>query len=132
MTASTTEQATKLGEVEFRNNNDLADYCRKLRTILRRLSQEVAFAADELQAVLGTVPGTRGAMGIDSRLRAKLVAAHLRIAAELLRIAVGSVAKCHASFLKHFAPELEQAITRRKGTPRFQVVEPDRRSRPAQ
>ncbi|SRR6266545_2397253 len=122
-----TDQVYDLGSVEFRDNNDLTKYCRDARTVLRLLSQELAFAGDELRAALSTVAGSRAAMGIDVRMRARIVSAHLLIASDLLRIAVGAVAKCHASFIKHFAPELAE-IKQRPGKPSFRIVEPDRKS----
>lgn len=141
------QQADALGQVEFKDNNDLHAYTLRLRKILRILSQEAAFAADELQARLATVPGAKAALGIDSRIRARIVAAHLRVASDLLRIAAGQTAKCYAAFLKHYAPELDE-VHKGKPRPSFRIVEPgkpgapppvvntnghaERRARPAQ
>jgi hypothetical protein len=105
-----------LGDAEFTDNLAIRDYCNRLRLVSHHLGVEVAIAAAELQAALGQIPGNQFALGLDSRVRARLVAAHLHRAAEAQTAAAAAAVRAYASFRKHFQPEL--AAVNRNSRPR--------------
>jgi hypothetical protein len=106
----------ELSAIELTDNQALALYTRTVRDLCRNLANELGFAAEELRARLGTVRGSPLLFGGDSRVRAKFVSDHLNDAAERARAAALAAVVTHASFIKHFAPELE--AVREKSKPK--------------
>ncbi|AOS65006.1 hypothetical protein [Actinoalloteichus hymeniacidonis] len=98
----------RLGEPEFFSTSSIKEYCTKGRDLLRPLHHELAVSAEEMQVVLTYVPG------VDSRVRARLVAAHLRRASAAVEVANLEIVRTFLSFQRHFTQELSQA----KRTPR--------------
>ena len=105
---------------EFPDNIAIRDYCGAVRKILHQYAAELDMAAAELEAALGESRGTTGMLGIDSRVRARLVARHMKDSAEALRASSAGVIRTYGSFRKHFMPELEAARKGRPVKPRFE------------
>ena len=113
-----------LGEPEFFSTSQIAAYCNNARLVLRPLYAELHIAAEELEAALRYVRSANpSAMGVDSRLRAHLVAGHLRRAAEGVEMTIGSIVRTHGSFRRHFVAELEQSGYRARPRREFKFDE---------
>jgi hypothetical protein len=98
------------GEPEFFSTSAIRDYCGNARRVLRPMHHELLVGAEELQAALRFVKSADPkAAGLDSRVRARLVARHMRTAADALLVAQTSMVKTYLSFRKHFVVELHQA-----------------------
>lgn len=103
------------GEPEFFSTNQIKDYCGNVRNKLRPLYHELHVSAEEMEAVLKYVPSANPhGFGLDSKLRAKLVAQHMRRSADAIETAVGSAVKSYVAFRKHYSPELSAAGNNRK------------------
>ncbi|MFD9966171.1 hypothetical protein [Amycolatopsis sp. NPDC058986] len=88
-----------LGEPTFESTSQLHKYCQNGRTLIRPLSNELRISAEELRAVLKEVPG----MGmVDAKVKARIVANHLRHAAEGVDAACVGLVRCYLSFERHF------------------------------
>ena len=93
-------------DIEFRSNEDISKYSRITRAIGAEMYLRMSFHASELEARLGKYKGKWYHFGVSSRVRARLVAARLRIGAEGFKAAGVAGVKMHAAFEKHFvAPE---------------------------
>lgn len=109
------------GEPEFFNNIMIRDYVNNGRLLLRPLYNELAIAGEELQAVLTSVGSANPSMfGMDSLVRGRLVAAHLRRSSAAVRVASKELVRTYQSFKKHYAPEIDEQ--RRKKPRRFEIV----------
>jgi|SRR5699024_2556906 len=96
-------QQFSIGEPEFLSTSQLRKYCEDGRTLIRPLGNELRIASEELQAALKEVPsGSPSMMGQDSRVRARLVAAHLRRAADGVDATVAGLVRTFLSFEKHY------------------------------
>lgn len=113
------QQKFSLGEPEFFSTSQLRTYCMNGRNLLRPLHNELAISAEELQAVLSQFRGSPYALGVDSRVRAKLVSAHLRHAADAVAVASGSLIKTFQSFTKNYEAELHPERHRQRPVFRF-------------
>lgn len=102
------------GEPEFHSTTQLQQYVKSGRALLRPLYHELHVAAAELEAALKHVPSSNPSMfNADSRVRAKLVAKHLRHSADAVEVATSNLVRTYASFLKHYTNELD--ASRAKG-----------------
>lgn len=98
------------GEPEFFSTTAIRDFCGNARLVLRPMHSELMVAAEELEASLRFVKSADPkAGGLDSRVRAKLVARHLRNSADGILVAQTSLIKTYLSFRKHFVRELDAA-----------------------
>lgn len=96
-------QQFSLGDPEFMSTSQLRKYCEGGRTLIRPLGNELRIASEELQAALKEVPsGNPGMFGQDSRVRARLVAAHMRRAADGVDATVSGLIRTFLSFEKHY------------------------------
>lgn len=92
-----------LGDANIRSTSQLRDYCNNGRLLIRPLANELRIAAEELQAALKELPGGNVyLLGTDTRVRARIVASHLRHAAEGVEATCGSLVRTFLSFDKHF------------------------------
>lgn len=99
-----------LGEPEFFSTSQIRDYCNNARLLLRPLYHELHVSAEELEAALKHVCSVNPhAFGLDSTVRAKLVARHLRTAANSVEATCGSLVRTYLSFRRHYVAELEAA-----------------------
>lgn len=114
--------------IALNSSSALETYVKKLREIERDLYMELAFAADQLQANLSTLPVANASYGgvlggTQSKLRARKVANNLRRASEAHRAAGGMVVKTWAQFVRDFAPEIDAAFGKSGKKPTFKVAE---------
>jgi hypothetical protein len=103
-------------DIEFRSNADVVRYSRITRAIGAELYLRMNFHAAELEARLGKYKGRWYHFGITSRVRARLVAARLKIGAEGFKAAGVAGVKMAAAFEKHFVQPEREARRSRKRT----------------
>jgi hypothetical protein len=104
-------------QFEFNNNEDVKRYAKLVRTIGAELYLHTHFHASEVEAKLSRYRGRWYQFGMGAKVRARLVAARLRIGAEACKAWGVSGIKMHAAFEKHFvAPErtAKQAASRKR------------------
>jgi hypothetical protein len=108
------------GDPEFGSTSQLRDYINNGRAIVRPLYHELHVASEELIAVLSHVKSVNpSAFGLDSRVRARIVGAHLRRSADAMEAASVSLVKCYMSFRKNYVNELQSAPKPRRRTFNF-------------
>lgn len=90
-----------LGEPEFVSASSLRLYCERGRQLIRPLGPELHIASLELRAALREIPGDRIG-NVDSKVRARIVAAHLHHASQGIEAAVTGLVRTYLSFEKHF------------------------------
>ncbi|MEU0940723.1 hypothetical protein [Embleya sp. NPDC005971] len=110
--------AAELEKADFTSDTDIVKYRNTLRALGAEIYMIVSMDAEVLQATLGQYKGQWYQFGAGTRLRAKMVASHLKVAAEAAKLIGISGAKMHASFQRHYVkPELEaKAAKSRKPT----------------
>lgn len=115
----------ELSNIEFNDNQQLNEYIKRSRGIVRDLFNEFSWSAEELRAVLATVPGAGHtlAMGLDNKYRARQVTQHLFRAAEATQTAGIEIVRTHQAFRKHFGEELRQAKSGKPKKPQFTFVD---------
>lgn len=105
-------------EPEFFSTTAIRDFCNKGRYLLRPLHNELHISAEELQAVLKHITSVNPSVfGLDSRVRAKLVAKHMHHAADAIEVASTSLVRVYASFRQHYVKpmsERDRSLPRRK------------------
>ncbi|WP_436773902.1 plasmid transfer protein TraA [Yinghuangia sp. YIM S09857] len=107
-----------LSDPEFLNPESIRTYTNAGRELLRDVSVDLAIGSEVLRAVLKEIPVIGSNAPGGARVRAFAIARHVDIAAEESKAAAARMAQCYAAFLKHFAPELEQA-GHKKPAPKF-------------
>lgn len=99
----------RLGEPEFFSPRLIRQYCENARNFVRPLYHELHVSAEELELVLRELPSSNPhVFGQDSKVRARIVANHMRRAADGVEIAAASLVRTYMSFRKHFLPEINQ------------------------
>jgi hypothetical protein len=107
----------QLEKIEFKTDRDLYNYAKLLRAIGFELYTRVAFDADMITAILSQYKGKWYTFGLQSKIRAKLVGAHLKAGASAAKVLGLAGVKMYASFVKHFIrPEQEAEAEARKGS----------------
>ncbi|MGW3378412.1 hypothetical protein [Streptomyces hydrogenans] len=111
--------------IELRNDRDIVALCKAINRLGRELHLILGMRAEEVQGVLSTYKGAWYTFGASSRVRARLVAAHLRVGAEAAKaLGVAALKTAHA-FDRHFVqPEREakqQARGKTKPKPTFTI-----------
>lgn len=105
---------SELQKIEFKTSEDLLKYAKLTRQIGLELHMRMAMDADVIAAILGRYKGQWYTFGVQSKVRGKLVGAHLKLGAEAVKIFGLAGIKMYSSYLKHFVkPEIE---ARQKGT----------------
>ncbi|MFF4227441.1 hypothetical protein [Streptomyces abikoensis] len=105
-----------LEKIEFKTDRDLYNYARILRAIGLELNMRVAMDADVVSAILSQYKGKWYTFGVQSKVRGKLVGAHLRAGAAAAKVLGLSGVKMYASFVRHFIqPEIEAEKKAREG-----------------
>ncbi|MFF2927175.1 hypothetical protein ACFVTP_33025 [Streptomyces celluloflavus] len=105
-----------LEKIEFRTDRDLYQYARILRAIGLELNLRIAMDADVVAAILSQYKGKWFTFGVQSKVRGKLVGAHLRGGAAAAKVLGLSGVKMYASFIRHFVqPEIEAEKRAREG-----------------
>lgn len=106
----------QLEKIEFTTDRDLYQYARILRAIGLELHMRIGMDADMVGAILGQYKGTWWTFGAQSKIRSKLVAAHLKSGAYAAKVLGLSGIKMYASFVKHFIqPEIDAERKAREG-----------------
>ncbi|MFE9341301.1 hypothetical protein [Streptomyces sp. NPDC007063] len=106
----------KLEKLEFRTDRDLYEYARILRAIGLELNMRVAMDADVVAAILSQYKGKWYTFGMQSKVRGKLVGAHLRVGASAAKTVGLAGVKMYAAFVRHFIqPEIEAEKKAREG-----------------
>jgi hypothetical protein len=94
---------------EFFSTTAIRDFCNKGRNMLRPLHNELHISAEELQAVLKHISSANPSVfGLDSRVRAKLVARHMHHAADAIEVASTSLVRVYASFRQHYVKPMSE------------------------
>lgn len=106
----------QLEKIEFRTDRDLYQYARILRQIGLELHMRVGMDADMITAILSQYKGKWYTFGVQSKIRARLVGAHLKGGSSAAKVLGLSGVKMYASFIRHFIrPEQEAEAEARKG-----------------
>lgn len=106
----------QLEKIEFTSDRDLYQYARILRAIGLELHMRIGMDADMVGAILAQYKGKWWTFGAQSKIRSKLVAAHLKGGASAAKVLGLSGIKMYASFVKHFIqPEIEAERKAREG-----------------
>ncbi|MFJ5099361.1 hypothetical protein [Streptomyces sp. NPDC088557] len=95
-------------KIEIRSDRDIIQFARAVNRLGRELHLILGMRAEEINGVLSTYKGKWYHFGASSRVKARLVSAHLKVSAEAAKaIGVGAL-KMAASFDRHFVkPEQE-------------------------
>lgn len=111
-----------LGDTELVTDAALRQYCDRARKAFRILAIELNVSAEELQAFLMEVPDPPAGSGRNpSHKRARLVAGHIRTAADASQHAAASMVRAWRSFEKQFELEMNpQKRATRKPTFQFE------------
>ncbi|MFE7614330.1 hypothetical protein [Streptomyces sp. NPDC057496] len=111
-----TQLINQLEKIEFTSDRDLYQYARILRAIGLELHMRIGMDADMVGAILGQYKGKWWTFGAQSKIRGKLVAAHLKGGSSAAKVLGLSGVKMYASFVKHFIqPEIEAERKAREG-----------------
>ncbi|MFC8511121.1 hypothetical protein ACFU3J_16270 [Streptomyces sp. NPDC057411] len=106
--------------IEIRSDRDILALAKAINRLGRELHLILGMRAEEIQGVLSTYKGKWYTFGASSRIRARLVAAHLKVAAEAAKaLGVAALKMAHA-FDRHFVKPEQEARRARSGhkTPR--------------
>ncbi|MET9957198.1 hypothetical protein ABZ135_37370 [Streptomyces sp. NPDC006339] len=101
--------------IELRSDRDILALARAINHLGRELHLILGMRAEEIQGVLSTYKGAWYTFGASSKVRARLVAAHLRVSAEAAKaLGVGALKMAHA-FDRHFVQPEREAKRARSG-----------------
>lgn len=102
--------------IEITSDKDILAMARAINHLGRELHLILGMRAEEIQGVLSTYKGRWYTFGAGSRVKARLVAAHLKVSAEAAKaIGVGALKMAHA-FNRHFV-EPEREARRQRQAP---------------
>jgi hypothetical protein len=101
--------------IEFRNEKDIIACAKAVNRLGRELHFILSMRAEEIQGVLSTYKGAWYTFGASSRVRARLVAMHLKVSAEAAKaLGVGALKMAHA-FDRHFIKPEQDAKRKKNG-----------------
>ncbi|MGV0101237.1 hypothetical protein [Streptomyces californicus] len=101
--------------IEFRSERDIVAVAKAINHLGRELHLILGMRAEEINGVLSTYKGKWYTFGASSRVKARLVSAHLKVSAEAAKaLGVGGLKMAHA-FDRHFVRPEREAKQRRKG-----------------
>ncbi|MFJ3787007.1 hypothetical protein [Streptomyces sp. NPDC090093] len=105
--------------IQISNNRDIVALAKAINLLGRELHLILGMRAEELNGVLSTYKGKWYTFGASSRVKARLVSAHLKVSAEAAKaLGVGALKMAHA-FDRHFVqPEREAKAARSKSAPK--------------
>lgn len=102
--------------IEIRNSKDILAMAKAINHLGRELHLILGMRAEEINGVLSTYKGKWYTFGASSRVKARLVSAHLKVSAEAAKaLGVGALKMAHA-FDRHFVKPEQEARARRNGT----------------
>ncbi|MFD3923901.1 hypothetical protein [Streptomyces sp. NPDC058595] len=101
--------------IELRGDRDIVALARAINHLGRELHLILGMSAEEVNGVLSTYKGKWYTFGASSRIKARLVSAHLKVSAEAAKaLGVGALKMAHA-FDRHFVQPEREAKRRRDG-----------------
>lgn len=101
--------------IEFRSEKDIVDLAAAVNRLGRELHFIISMRAEEINGVLSTYKGAWYTFGASSRVRARLVSAHLKVSAEAAKaLGVGALKMAHA-LDRHFIKPEQEAKRKRNG-----------------
>ncbi|MEU9095920.1 hypothetical protein [Streptomyces sp. NPDC048428] len=101
--------------IEFKSDKDILALARAINHLGRELHLILGMRAEEINGVLSTYKGKWYTFGASSRVKARLVSAHLKVSAEAAKaLGVGALKMAHA-FDRHFVKPEQEAKARRNG-----------------
>jgi hypothetical protein len=102
-------------KIEIRGSKDVIALAKAINRLGRELHLILGMRAEEINGVLGTYKGKWYTFGASSRVKARLVSAHLKVSAEAAKaLGVGAL-KMAAAFDRHFVKPEQEAKARRSG-----------------
>ncbi|MEV7940871.1 hypothetical protein AB0O82_32680 [Kitasatospora sp. NPDC088264] len=124
---------TEITKIEFKTSEDLMRYAKLTRQIGLELYMRMSMDADVIAAILGRYKGRWFTFGVQSKVRGKLVGAHLKLGAEAVKIFGLAGIKMYSSYIKHFVkPEIEaKAKGERNKADGFTITETNGKGRAA-
>ncbi|WP_371637724.1 hypothetical protein OG988_40660 [Streptomyces zaomyceticus] len=104
--------------IEIRNQRDILALAKAINLLGRELHLILGMRAEEINGVLSTYKGAWYTFGASSKVKARLVSAHLKVSAEAAKaLGVGAL-KMAAAFDRHFVQPEREAKNARKAAPR--------------
>ncbi|MFD7720741.1 hypothetical protein [Streptomyces sp. NPDC059814] len=101
--------------IEFKSDKDILALAKAINHLGRELHLILGMRAEEINGVLSTYKGKWYTFGASSRVKARLVSAHLKVSAEAAKaLGVGALKMAHA-FDRHFVKPEQEAKARRNG-----------------
>lgn len=101
--------------IEIRNDKDILALARAINHLGRELHLILGMRAEEINGALSTYKGKWYTFGASSRVKARLVSAHLKVSAEAAKaLGVGALKMAHA-FNRHFVKPEQEAKAKRNG-----------------
>ncbi|MFF7161577.1 hypothetical protein ACFZBP_09325 [Streptomyces sp. NPDC008086] len=101
--------------IELRSDKDILALGKAINHLGRELYLILGMRAEEVNGVLSTYKGKWYTFGAQSRIKARLVSAHLKVSAEAAKaLGVGALKMAHA-FDRHFVKPEQEAKQRRNG-----------------
>jgi len=101
--------------IEFRSDKDILALAKAINHLGRELYLILGMRAEELNGVLSQYKGKWYTFGTQSRIKARLVSAHLKVSAEAAKaLGVGALKMAHA-FDRHFVKPEQEAKQQRNG-----------------
>lgn len=102
-------------KIEFKSDKDILAVAKAINHLGRELHLILGMRAEEINGVLSTYKGKWYTFGASSRVKARLVSAHLKVSAEAAKaLGVGALKMAHA-FDRHFVKPEQEAKKRRNG-----------------
>ncbi|MFE0654178.1 hypothetical protein ACFVZH_37105 [Streptomyces sp. NPDC059534] len=102
-------------KIEIRSDRDILALAKAINHLGRELHLILGMRAEEINGVLSTYKGKWYTFGASSRVRARLVSAHLKVSAEAAKaLGVGAL-KMAAAFDRHFVKPEAEAKSARSG-----------------
>ncbi|MFF5938992.1 hypothetical protein [Streptomyces sp. NPDC012508] len=104
-----------VAKIEIRSDRDIIAMARAINHLGRELHLILGMRAEEINGVLSTYKGKWYTFGASSRVKARLVSAHLKVSAEAAKaLGVGALKMAHA-FDRHFVKPEQEAKQKRFG-----------------
>ncbi|WP_327317854.1 hypothetical protein [Streptomyces sp. NBC_01235] len=101
--------------IEIRSDKDILALAKAINHLGRELYLILGMRAEELNGVLSQYRGKWYTFGAQSRIKARLVSAHLKVSAEAAKaLGVGALKMAHA-FDRHFVKPEQEAKQKRNG-----------------
>ncbi|MGW8768376.1 hypothetical protein ACWGN5_38525 [Streptomyces sp. NPDC055815] len=102
-------------KIEIRSDRDILALAKAINHLGRELHLILGMRAEEINGVLSTYKGKWYTFGASSRVKARLVSAHLKVSAEAAKaLGVGAL-KMAAAFDRHFVKPEQEAKRARSG-----------------